>query len=128
MLIHHPERREGTDRRSTSRHTQRLLVTVIVGAYLVLFAGMLLAITQARTAGQRATGADRDARAALAALYRERLLSCEADELDRARERRIGELYPDAQLPRVPPPRDCQQEAESVTRSIAELFRLATRA
>lgn len=100
----------------------------IVGCFVALALGNLFAWHEANRAGNRVeiseARIESDARAALAALYRERLDSCLQDEEDRDREREIGAMYP-GRLPAVPAPRNCEREANAVRDSVAKLFRLA---
>lgn len=123
------DRRTGQDRRTGNVRRERLYAATLVLCFVALAAGNLFAWHEARTAGNRVeiseARIDSDARAALAALYRERLASCLQDEEDREREREIGRMYP-GRLPAVPAPRNCEREANAVRDSIGELFRLAT--
>lgn len=113
------DRRSGHDRRRPNRRRQRALVALIVACFAALVVGNVLAYVEADRAGDVADVADAEARAALASLADERFKSCEADELDRARERAIGARFPEAGLPPVPPPRDCVREARKLLFTIA---------
>lgn len=119
------DRRRGGDRRRGNTRRQRAMVTLIVLCFLALVVGNVLAYVEANSAGNTADLADTEARAALASLADERFKSCQADELDRARERAIGAMFPQANLPPVPPPRDCLEEARKLERSIEALFTIA---
>lgn len=122
------ERRSGIDRRGANVKRERLYVVKIVGCFVALALGNTFAWHEANRAGNRVeiseARIEQDARAALAALHRERLDSCLQDEEDRSREREIVAMYP-GRLPPVPAPRDCEREAAAVRDSVAKLFRLA---